>query len=146
MKEVQLRVAITLDQATVASLVELLRQAIDQGTVRCTHATPDATKRSREDEPAAPAVKRTPVKASQHALFGSQKPPEDRGLLIDTREAAKLLQVCEKTVWTMYTTGKMPAPIRIGRAVRWGYEELRAWVAAGCPSQEEWDSPAKETR
>ena len=38
-------------------------------------------------------------------------------------------------------TGRMPAPIRIGRAVRWGYDELRAWVAAGCPQKDLWKWP-----
>ena len=69
------------------------------------------------------------------------KPPENKGLMIDTKAAAKLLNVCEKTLWTMWNTGRMPAPIRIGRAVRWGYDELRAWVAAGCPPKDQWKWP-----
>jgi len=31
------------------------------------------------------------LKASQNALFAGQKPPDDRGLLIDTNQAAKLM-------------------------------------------------------
>lgn len=31
-----------------------------------------------------------------------------------------------------------PLPIRIGGAVRWDREELKQWIAAGCPGQDEW--------
>lgn len=59
-------------------------------------------------------------------------------LLVDTKEAAAMLKVCEKTLWNLHTTGRMPKPIRIGGAVRWSYDELRAWVAAGCPTMGRW--------
>lgn len=71
---------------------------------------------------------------SVHAHFGGQQPPTDRGLLIDTKEACKLLKVSSRTLYGMYSQGRMPQPIRIGSAVRWSYEELKAWVAEGCPS------------
>ena len=118
MKRMQLQIAITLDEEAVAAVVALMRKAF-----------PDS---EAEDE-----KREARIRASRHALFGGQRPPEDKGLLIDSKQVAKLLKVCEKTVWTMYTTGKMPPPIRIGRAVRWSYEELKAWVAARCPTQEE---------
>lgn len=51
----------------------------------------------------------------------------------------KLLDLSEWTVWGMANSGRIPKPIRIGRAVRWSYEELRAWVNAGCPPQDEWE-------
>jgi predicted DNA-binding transcriptional regulator AlpA len=126
MDGVQLQIGITLDEKAVATLVELLRQGVSQGAIQ------DEKREAR-------------IRASQHALFGGQEPPEDMGLLIDTRQAARLLKVSEKTVWNMYTTGRMPKPIRIGQCVRWGYEELRAWVVAGCLTQEEWKWSADKT-
>jgi excisionase family DNA binding protein len=66
------------------------------------------------------------------------------GLLIDSREAAKLLKISEKTLWSMWNEGKMPKPIRIGKAVRFSYEELQAWVNAGGPPQKEWKWPRQE--
>ena len=39
----------------------------------------------------------TPVEGSQHVLYGGQKPPTDKGLLIDTREASKLPDVSART-------------------------------------------------
>lgn len=71
-------------------------------------------------------------------------PPEDKGLLIDMKAAAKLLDLSERTVWGMANSGRMPKPIKIGRAVRWSHEELRAWVNAGCPPLDEWKWPLLE--
>ena len=81
------------------------------------------------------------VRASQHANLAGQKLPEDRGLLIDMKAAAKLLDLSERTVWGMANSGRMPKPIKIGRLVRWSHEELRAWVNAGGPPMTEWKWP-----
>ncbi len=124
MKPIQFQIGITLDEDAVETLAELMK-----GIVREVSGI-DEQKESR-------------LRASQHALFGGQKPPEDMGLLIDTKQAAKLLKVSERTLWGMWNSGEMPKPIRIGRAVRWSYAELRAWVAAACPSQAEWEWPRK---
>ncbi len=73
------------------------------------------------------------LRASQNALFGGEEPPGDQGLLIDSRQAAKLLNVSPRTLWRMHNDGEMPQPIRIGRAVRWSLEALKKWIADGCP-------------
>jgi predicted DNA-binding transcriptional regulator AlpA len=73
------------------------------------------------------------LRASRNAIYGGRKPPEDQGLLIDSRQAAKLLKVSERTLFKMHTTGEMPPPIRIGVAKRWSLEALKKWVEAGCP-------------
>jgi excisionase family DNA binding protein len=78
------------------------------------------------------------LKASQNALFAGRKPPDDRGLSIDTNQAAKLLKVSPRTVWRMKHSGEMPKAIRIGKAVRWGYDEIKQWIDAGCPTPDEW--------
>lgn len=112
------QIGITLDEQAVAALVALFRQVLPETMI--------------EEE-----RRQARLHASQHAHFGGQEPPKDKGLLIDKREAADLFGVSEGTVFGWMKSGRMPAPIRIGRAVRWGYEELRAWVAAGCPPQNE---------
>ncbi|MHB8971281.1 MAG: helix-turn-helix transcriptional regulator [Pirellulaceae bacterium] len=117
MEVVHLRVGITLDAEAIATLIALLRKVIPEAPVE------DAKREAR-------------LHASRNALFAGQKPPEDRGLLIDNREAAKLLKISARTLWAMWHRGEMPPPIRIGKAIRWSYEELSRWVAAGCPPQE----------
>jgi excisionase family DNA binding protein len=123
MHTIQLNVGITLSDDETARLARLIQEVL-------------------KNLPSAPRM--TPYEASQHALFEGQKPPEDMGLLIDSRKAAKLLNVSERKLWEMWNSGKMPKPARIGRVVRWSYEELRAWVAAGCPVQGEWKWPAAQ--
>ena len=50
-------------------------------------------------------------------------------LLLKTREAAKALGVCEKTLWTMTKDGKIRS-VRIGeRRVRDGEDDLKRFIA-----------------
>jgi excisionase family DNA binding protein len=50
-------------------------------------------------------------------------------LLVTVREAAKMLGISERTLWTMTSPrGSIPS-IRIGRAVRYNLDSLRQWAA-----------------
>jgi len=40
----------------------------------------------------------------------------------------------KRTVPRLADSGKMPPPVRIGALVRWRADELRQWIADGCPS------------
>jgi len=111
MKPIQLQFSVTLDEHEATKVVDLIRSAVVQPVGF------DPTREAR-------------IKASQHAFFAGQKPPEDKGLLVDTNEVAKLLKVSARTVWKVQNEGEKPKPIRIGRAVRWNYEEIKN---AGCP-------------
>lgn len=50
-------------------------------------------------------------------------------LLVDIPEAARLLSVCPRTVWTLKDRGELPT-VRIGRSVRFRVADLEAFVAA----------------
>jgi excisionase family DNA binding protein len=53
---------------------------------------------------------------------------DDLKLLVTTREAAKLLSVCERTVSRLIARGELPA-VRIGpRGIRVSVESLRKWI------------------
>ena len=54
------------------------------------------------------------------------------------RQAARLLKVSQRTIYEMHVTGRMPPPIRVGRAVRWSAEALTKWVEVGCPIEPGW--------
>jgi len=72
-----------------------------------------------------PAVQ--PPSAELPASGGPQDSPA-KSFLIGVREAARLLDVCEKTLWSMTVPrGSIPA-IRFGRSVRYVVEGLRVWV------------------
>ena len=49
-------------------------------------------------------------------------------MLLTSREAAKLLNISERTLWQVTRDGKLPC-IRIGRAVRYDFHDLHAFIA-----------------
>ena len=59
---------------------------------------------------------------------GSQEP-----LLVSAAEVARLLQVSTRTLWRQLSAGQIPQPVRFGGTVRWRIEEIRKWIAEGCP-------------
>ena len=118
----QLSLTLTLEEDAFNILVDLLTKALSKVSPKQSESSPVDERRAAR------------LKASQHALFAGEKPPTDRGLLVDTREAVRLLGVSAKTIYTMEKNGQMPKALRIGKAVRWSYEELKAWIAKGCPS------------
>ena len=54
--------------------------------------------------------------------------------LLTAKEAARLCNIGERSLWRWSRSGIAPAPIKIGgTAVRYRRDELLAWIAAGCP-------------
>ena len=48
-------------------------------------------------------------------------------LLVDTREAARLLNISTRTLWTLTARGELPS-VRIGRRVLYRVETLREFT------------------
>lgn len=46
--------------------------------------------------------------------------------------------ISTRTIRRLDQQGRLPRPIRVGRAVRWRRTEIVAWVAAGGPPRNEW--------
>lgn len=59
-------------------------------------------------------------------------------LALPAAEVAKLLDISERHLWALHSSGRLPLPVRLGRAVRWNLDELRGWLAAGCPDRSTW--------
>src|SRR5262249_19529502 len=64
---------------------------------------------------------------------------EQGALLLTARQAASMCGKSLRTWRTWDAAGWVPRPVRIGRSTLWRAEELRAWVAAGCPRRAEWE-------
>ncbi len=63
-------------------------------------------------------------------------------LLVNAATAALL---CGKSLrtWRSWDAQRLiPRPVRIAHSTLWAVEELRAWVAAGCPRRGEWEARA----
>lgn len=127
MKSIQFNV--TLDATAIQSLTEVIQQAIERANRR---------------KEIVPTYEPRPVERSaapHNALSGREKPPEVAELLVNTKQVTKLLNVSPRKVFELQVTGGMPAPIKLGRSVRWSYEELKAWIAAGGPPRDKWVWP-----
>jgi predicted DNA-binding transcriptional regulator AlpA len=61
-------------------------------------------------------------------------------LLLTAADSAALCNVSLRTWWAWDAAGKIPRAIRIGHKVFWRPEELKAWVAAGCPERAMWEA------
>jgi excisionase family DNA binding protein len=63
-----------------------------------------------------------------------------KNLLINSREAAKLLSISERTLWGLKESGSLPY-VRIGRSVRYGRADLETWIE----EQKKRNVPGKRT-
>lgn len=61
-------------------------------------------------------------------------------LLLSARQAAIMCGKSLRTWRTWDAAGWIPRPVRIGRSTLWRADELREWVAAGCPRRPEWEA------
>lgn len=61
-------------------------------------------------------------------------------LLLTARDACKSCGKSLRTWRSWDSAGRIPRPVRIGRSTLWRADELREWVAAGCPRREQWES------
>jgi predicted DNA-binding transcriptional regulator AlpA len=53
--------------------------------------------------------------------------------LLTAAESAEVAGVAKRSWWRYVSSGKAPAPVRLGGAVRWRRSELAEWIQAGCP-------------
>jgi predicted DNA-binding transcriptional regulator AlpA len=59
--------------------------------------------------------------------------------LLTAAEAAAQCRTSVRTWRSWDASGRVPRPIRIGRAKLWRPLELADWIAAGCPPQAAWE-------
>jgi predicted DNA-binding transcriptional regulator AlpA len=70
----------------------------------------------------------------------SDSSPAPAVLLMTAREAAALCGTSPRTWRTWDAAGRIPRALHIGRSTFWRPEELKAWVAAGCPDRATWEA------
>ena len=67
-------------------------------------------------------------------------------LLLTERQVAECLGVSPRHVRGLRARGRLPAPIKLGAAVRWSLAELRAWVDQGAPERVRWERLKDQSR
>lgn len=55
-------------------------------------------------------------------------------------DVAAIQQCSVRHVHNMDKRGLMPRPVRIGHLKRWGLDEIRDWLRAGCPDRQAWET------
>jgi predicted DNA-binding transcriptional regulator AlpA len=66
--------------------------------------------------------------------------PAAARLAVAAEQAAEMLAISRSQFMKLHAIGKVPMPVRLGtRSPRWAVDELRGWLAAGCPDRKEWD-------
>ena len=70
----------------------------------------------------------------------SHIPEQEAPMLLNAQQVADLLGVSVRHLYKLHNSGRLPAPIRLGRAVRWRREELQAWITAGTPNRARWQA------
>jgi len=65
--------------------------------------------------------------------------PLGERIALSADEVAEALGISRAHVWKLTSTGRLPRPVRLGRAVRWPRKDLEQWLAAGAPSRDRWE-------
>jgi excisionase family DNA binding protein len=64
---------------------------------------------------------------------------DDEQLALSATALANRLGISRAHVWKLLSLGRLPAPVRLGRAVRWDKRVVDAWLAAGAPPLSQWE-------
>lgn len=59
--------------------------------------------------------------------------------LLSAKTVGEMLNLSKRQIFRLNSCGKIPAPIRIGGAVRWSADEISAWLAASAPDRQTWE-------
>lgn len=100
------------------------------------------------NETVSPLVDPAPSRCAVNpAITASSDPKVGTSLLTETpalltaETAAQLCEVSLRTWRRLEAEGNVPNPVRVGgRIKRYRRTEVLAWVEAGCPSREQWES------
>ena len=52
--------------------------------------------------------------------------------LLTVREVAALCKWSTRQVYKMVSSGRLPAPLKVGRSTRWRASDIEAWIKNGC--------------
>lgn len=69
----------------------------------------------------------------------SCQPDQVQGLMT-VRDVAAALKVSARQIWKLNSTGRLPAPVRLSRSVRWRAGDIAEFVRLGCPSRERFEA------
>jgi hypothetical protein len=84
-----------------------------------------------------------PVEAAHLARAAARQPspaPAVEPLLVDTEQAAAACSIGRATWFRLKSAGKTPAPVKLAGRVLYRVDDLRLWVALGCPDRKTFEA------
>ena len=60
--------------------------------------------------------------------------------LLTAKAVGGMLSLSKRQIFRLNSSGKIPAPIRIGGAVRWSETTITEWLAAGAPDRKTYEA------
>ena len=61
----------------------------------------------------------------------------NNAMLISANQLAEMLQISERTLWRLLSSGQILPPVRFGGNTRWRFSDVEQWIEQGCPAQGE---------
>lgn len=61
-------------------------------------------------------------------------------LLINVEEAADICRTSRTMFYKLNASGRTPKAVKLGSLTFWRREEILAWIEAGCPPRDKWES------
>lgn len=61
-------------------------------------------------------------------------------IALSAEEVADVLGISRAHVFKLHSSGRLPRPVKLGRAVRWPRRDLEEWLAAGAPPRDRWEA------
>ena len=60
--------------------------------------------------------------------------------LLTAKAVGEMLGLSKRQVFRLKSSGKIPAPVKVGGSIRWVESEMSAWIIAGAPDRRTWNS------
>jgi predicted DNA-binding transcriptional regulator AlpA len=65
---------------------------------------------------------------------------EETTQLIDAKTLGQRLSLSKRQITRLNSCGKIPAPVKIGGAVRWRLSDIELWVKMDCTSRSDFEA------
>ena len=60
--------------------------------------------------------------------------------LLTVKDLSERLRISTRQCWKLLSSGRLPAPVRLSRSVRWRAADIARFVELGCPSRDVFDA------
>jgi predicted DNA-binding transcriptional regulator AlpA len=68
---------------------------------------------------------------------------ETKERLLTAKAVGEMLSLSKRQIFRLNSSGKLPAPIRIGGSVRWAESTIAAWLKVGAPDRKTFEAMQK---